>query len=224
MAYSVYLDDVLLPITPSKITTKIKNQNKTLALINEAEINLLKSPGLSGINFAISVPHTAYPFAVYPDGFRDISFFLGKLETLKTKQKPFHFKVIREKPQGMPMYNTEILVSVEDYDIVEDAKDGFDITINVQLKQYKHYSTKVVTIMKESPAEVEVEVEEERETESAPNAETHTVVSGDNLWSLAKKYLGDGSKYMEIFNLNKDKITNPNQIQIGQVLVLPKRD
>ena len=50
---------------------------------------------------------------------------------------------------------------------------------------------------------------------------TYTVKSGDCLWNIAKKYLGDGSRYTEIYNLNKDKIKNPNLIYPNQVLTLP---
>ena len=50
----------------------------------------------------------------------------------------------------------------------------------------------------------------------------HTVKSGDTLSKIAKAYLGDGNKYMEIFNLNKDILTDPNKIQVGQQLKLPK--
>ena len=42
MAYKMYLDGVLMPITPSKVKVKINNQNKTLTLINGEEINILK--------------------------------------------------------------------------------------------------------------------------------------------------------------------------------------
>ena len=48
--YHIYLDDVLLPIAPSKIETKIKNQNKTVNLINEGEVNILKTAGLTEIS------------------------------------------------------------------------------------------------------------------------------------------------------------------------------
>lgn len=60
-----------------------------------------------------------------------------------------------------------------------------------------------------------------RETSQAPKQSTYTVKSGDCLWNIAKKYLGDGSRYNEIYNLNKDKIKNPNLIYAGQVLTLP---
>lgn len=66
MAYTVYLDDMALPVTPSKIQTKIKNQNKTVTLINEGEVNILKDAGLTDVSFSMMVPHVRYPFATYP--------------------------------------------------------------------------------------------------------------------------------------------------------------
>jgi hypothetical protein len=50
---------------------------------------------------------------------------------------------------------------------------------------------------------------------------TYTVVSGDNLWNIAKMYLGDGMRYKEIYELNTDFLTNPDLIHIGDELVLP---
>ena len=41
MAYKMYLDGVLMPITPSKVKVKINNQNETLTLISGEEINIL---------------------------------------------------------------------------------------------------------------------------------------------------------------------------------------
>ena len=48
----MYLDGVLMPVTPSQVKVKINNQNKTMTLIGGEEINLLKSPSLSDISFS----------------------------------------------------------------------------------------------------------------------------------------------------------------------------
>lgn len=50
---------------------------------------------------------------------------------------------------------------------------------------------------------------------------THTVKKGETLWALAKKYYGAGAKYPTIYNANRDKIKNPDLIQIGWVLKIP---
>ena len=61
----------------------------------------------------------------------------------------------------------------------------------------------------------------DRETSGAPSGKTYTVKKGDCLWNIAKLLLGDGSRYTEIYALNRDKITNPNLIYPGQVLTIP---
>lgn len=50
----------------------------------------------------------------------------------------------------------------------------------------------------------------------------YTVKSGDCLWNIAKKYYGDGSKYMKIYNANKSVIgKNPDLIFPSQKLLIP---
>ena len=46
----------------------------------------------------------------------------------------------------------------------------------------------------------------------------HTVVKGDSLWDIAKKYLGNGSRYPEIKELNALK---SNTIYSGWKLKIP---
>ncbi|MEN6308087.1 MAG: LysM peptidoglycan-binding domain-containing protein [Anaerohalosphaeraceae bacterium] len=50
----------------------------------------------------------------------------------------------------------------------------------------------------------------------------YTVQSGDHLYKIAQKYLGDGDRYPEIIALNKDQLSNPSQLQVGMKLKLPK--
>lgn len=55
----------------------------------------------------------------------------------------------------------------------------------------------------------------------APAAKTYTVQPGDTLGAIAKAHLGNAGAYMKIFDLNKDQLTDPNKIKVGQVLRLP---
>lgn len=54
-----------------------------------------------------------------------------------------------------------------------------------------------------------------------PEAQFHTVVSGDSLSKIAKKYYGDMMKYPVIFEANKPMLTHPDKIYPGQVLRIP---
>jgi len=57
-----------------------------------------------------------------------------------------------------------------------------------------------------------------------PEAQFHTVVKGDYLSKIAKKYYGDAMKYPVIFEANKPMLTDPDKIYPGQVLRIPTLD
>lgn len=50
---------------------------------------------------------------------------------------------------------------------------------------------------------------------------TYVVKSGDTLWKIAQEVYGKGSKYMKIFEANKDILDNPDKIFPGQELKIP---
>ena len=55
----------------------------------------------------------------------------------------------------------------------------------------------------------------------AQSPATYTVKSGDTLSKIAKQVLGDANAYTEIFNMNRDHLSDPDRIQPGQVLKIP---
>ena len=57
-----------------------------------------------------------------------------------------------------------------------------------------------------------------------PEAQFHTVVSGDTLGKIAKKYYGNAMKYPVIFDANKPMLKSPDLIYPGQVLRIPQLD
>lgn len=215
MSYTCYLGGMEFP-TPAKLTVKIKGNNKTLVLLNEGEINFLRSPGLTEVTLPLALP-------MLGSG-RPPSAYLDVLEGLKTGKKTTQFILVRVSPDGRWLFDTNLTVSVEDYNIVEDAKNGLDVSVDVNLKQWREYGVKTATV--EQPAAgtnqpPTLSVEQERDAGTAPSAKTYTVQKGDSLWAIAAKYYGKGSEYTKIAGANTDKISNPNLIYPGQVLTLP---
>jgi nucleoid-associated protein YgaU len=51
-----------------------------------------------------------------------------------------------------------------------------------------------------------------------------TVMQGDNLWDIAKRWevYGDGRMWERIYDANKDVIADPNLIKPGEVLTIPR--
>lgn len=208
MAYDFYLDKILLPIPPSKLEIKVNNQNRTLTLINEGEINILKKVGLSDITFTCLIPQIKYPFAVYMGEFKPASFFLDAFEELKENPEPFQFIVSRVKPNGELLFDNNITVSLEYHIITEDWENHtFDLEVEIVLKEYRHWGTKKVEIVDPPPdapqgSPHQAIIHKDRPAENPPEASSYTVVRGDSLWAIARRYLDDGSRWREIYNLN----------------------
>ncbi len=56
---------------------------------------------------------------------------------------------------------------------------------------------------------------------SSAAARTYTVQAGDSLSKISKQFYGDANKYMKIFEANKDKLTDPNKVNVGTELLIP---
>ncbi|MDE6931924.1 MAG: LysM peptidoglycan-binding domain-containing protein, partial [Oscillospiraceae bacterium] len=82
-----------------------------------------------------------------------------------------------------------------------------------------------------APAEPAPEVKPEEpapaqpapEEKPAGSANTYEVVKGDCLWNIAQKFYGTGAEWTTIYEANKDTIKNPDQIWVGQILVIPAK-
>jgi nucleoid-associated protein YgaU len=59
---------------------------------------------------------------------------------------------------------------------------------------------------------------------SGKDSEAYTVKSGDTLWRIAENCYGDGSKYLRIFEANKELLQTPEAVVPGQVLQIPAVD
>ena len=222
--FRFYLANMLLPITPSKLSLKVKNMNKTVTLINEGEVNIIKTKGLREFSFEFLLPFTDYSFAAVSKAKKQ-KHYLDKLNQLKINKRPFQFVV--KRPKG---FKTNVKVTLEDLNITEDAQEGRDIKVSVTLKEYRHYGTKkVVFVQPPAPAagetkqeekKEEAKITENRDSSTAQKPKTHIVKRGDTLWGLAKRYYGNGSLYPKIVSANP-KIKNPNLIIDGWELVIP---
>lgn len=51
--------------------------------------------------------------------------------------------------------------------------------------------------------------------------QTYEVKSGDNLSKISKQFYGDPNEYMRIYYANRDKLRDPDKIQVGQQLTIP---
>lgn len=212
--YTFYIDGVLFPVTPQRLNIKFKNRNRTVTLVNEGEFNILKEAGLQEISFEACIPAIKYPFAQYVGGvFLPVVYYVELIKRLKNSKNPFNFVVVREGTTGVLGYSHCMKVSLEDFQIKEDANDGRDITVSLTLKEYKEKNNLTVSIVENKVLTAKV-----RDSSSKVLSKTYKVRAGDTLYNIAKRELGDGAKYTVLKSLNN--LINANSIKVGQVLRL----
>lgn len=216
--YSFYLGGILFPIAPAKVDIKTKNQNKTLTLINEGEINLLKDAGLKEITFTVMIPGRKYPFAKYLGGFLPIQFYISMLESMKKLKRPVQFIVLRNNRTLASIYNTNLTVSLEDFHIVEDAESlGEDINISISLKEYQNQTGKLLKKITTVAGVTKFALSKVRSSnKNIPK--TYTIKRDDTLLLIAKKQLGDEKKWENLMKINN--LPNAVDLDIGRVIRL----
>lgn len=212
--HTFYLGSIFFPISPATLNIRINNQNKTVTLMNEGEINILKSEKLKDISFEVLIPNQRYPFAKYLGGVLPMQYYTEQISTLKNLKKPVQFIVLRKGSS----YSTNLKVSIEDYEITEDADSlGRDIKISLKLKEYKDKSNLLMQVIGLVNGVYQYVTNESRESNKT-TPKTYTVKNGDTLYSIAKKQLGDGSYTSKLQELNK--LPNSIDLTAGQVIRL----
>ena len=204
--YTFYFKDgsdvLTFPITPGELSIRVGSNNQVVTLIDEGDINILKSPSLVEVEFEARFPMRKYPYSRQVSSFET---YHDKFKELKEEQKSFRFIVARTSPNGRRTWDTNLLVALEDYEISESADEGDGVIVSFQLKQYKEYGIKVLpkSYLKTTTSTSK----KPRPTENkAAKSTTYTVQSGDCLWNIAKAAYGNGAKWKTIYDANKSAI------------------
>ena len=235
--YRFYLDDILLPVTPSELSVKVGDKNETIELLNDKDLILLKNPALSEISFSILLPAQNVPYAVYENNkFIEAGEIIKKIQKLKDDKKKFLFSVIRRIGDKI-YFDSMIKVVLSDYDTKESADEGFDLIMNINLKEYKEASTQVGKITQDEKGNPIIQYEKVVDDSFLPpqiigddlniTGIAHTVKNGtETLWKIAKQKLGDGSRYNEFKALEEwtgqdwTENNGPNYLKVGQQFIL----
>ena len=218
--YRLYLKQgdkqILLPVTPAEIEMKTGNCNRTVYILNMGEMNLAKKAGLQEIRFTALLPGRRYPFVQTEGGFHEAEYYLNLFREYKAAVQPVQLILFRRLEDGTQLFcgNTDVLL--EEYIVTEKGGEQGDFWVEMCWKEWKAAKSIRYSIKKQDSGNVLVEQGQERQTKTP--AATYTVKKGDCLWNIAKRELGDGTKYKEI--VQKNGISDPNKIYVGQVLQL----
>jgi len=79
-----------------------------------------------------------------------------------------------------------------------------------------------ITHAKKLTLSMEVPLKKKQDSEMSIKTTEHTVVSGDTLYHLARKYFDDSTMWHKIHEANEDTIMNENSLEEGQILIIPE--
>ena len=102
---------------------------------------------------------------------------------------------------------------------VEEKEEGYLKVYGIVHTQYE--KNQIWNKIKEVGGSGATDIKADIRTETKDYYHIHKVVSGDTLGKISKEYLGEAGKYMDVFNANKDQLSNPDLIQVGQELKIP---
>lgn len=109
-------------------------------------------------------------------------------------------------------------MNIQDLNVKEDeGKLSLSGTVNTQYEKNVIWDK-----IKEVGGEGYKEMSADIKVSNTDYYHLHTVESGENLSKISKHYYKDASKYIQIFETNKDQLLNPDMIKVGQKLKIPK--
>ena len=204
-----------LPVNPEKLCVATNSNHKSYSLINVGEVSVLDYPMGSKVLIESFFPGESSYFAKGKKIEYTPSECVDKIIEWRDSLHPMRLTVTGGAR------NLSLPCSIEKFDYWENWGENGDIYFSIELKEYKWYKlTNQSSTGNGTNSNTNVNNNKPNGNRPTENTTplTYTVKSGDCLWRICKKYLGDGNKYKEIAQLNG--IVNPNLIYPGQVIRL----
>ena len=197
-----------IPVLPETFNVEIGSNNETVNITGLGEIIIKQSRPAYQFSFSSFFPAGDFP-GMNVKKPKKPKKYVKKIKKWIKSKKPVHLIITA---LGVSKYCT-----IEQFNYYEQGGDVGTIYYDLTLKEYREVNVRKVKVSsKKKKATVN---KSKKRVSNKTSTTTYTVKKGDTLYGIAKKYLGDGSRYTEIVSLNS--LSNPNLIYAGQVLKLP---
>ncbi len=205
-----------LPINPSELRlTKQANLTSYITLAGEEIVKIGKG-ALTEINISGTLMHMEGGIAP--------PVYINRLQKAIGEGTALGLTIIRTYDNMETQYLAMpvVVTDVQSREIGGTA----DIEYSLGMKEYKTVVLKKVQTATSSQSTVELTSSSELDNSDTAQTgtlqngaqKTYVVRSGDTLYDIAKRFLGDGAKFTYLANLNA--IANPNLIYVGQEIKL----
>lgn len=204
-----------IPVNPPSIEMS-DGVNSKVYDMGSKEINVIKTRKLTEYSFESIFPAVEYPFVIGDRLYEPVLFYVHLITKWMSSKRPIRFVFTGST------FDINEAVSIESFTWREVAGSPGDIEYKLTLKQYYFYAAKRVVLQSRQSGETAALVAQSpTRPDERVQPKTYTLRPGDNLWSVAQRVLGNGSRYPEIQKLNGITDAQLKRLQIGMVLKLP---
>lgn len=199
--------ELQFPVNPPDYELASAINNTTVNVNDIGEINLLGKRNLKTISLASFFPNHKYDFCQYTG-------FPKPKECIKIVENMKNSGVLRLIMTGTPIHMD---CTIESF-VYGENDASKDINFSIEFKEYRKIRLSKNNDDKVNKDSKNISVTNTKRSSKTVKSTSYTVKKGDTLASIAKKLTGKSSNYIAIANQND--IENPNNIYVGQKLVI----
>lgn len=203
---------ILLPVTPEnyEATTEIQIETVKLASVGDINIPTFLKPKAISIDGIFSVNQNyKLNSNLVPELISNSVDYLNVLNEWQVNKDIIRVVIV---PRGTAESRLDAKFYIQSLKITGENESTGDIAFTIDFVEYKEVGANTP-----KEAIIQRDVFKESTPAATPN-KTYTVVKGDSLYAIARKFYGNGNEYNKIATVNN--IKNPNLIHPGQVLVI----
>lgn len=223
LSFNNQAEAIEFPVLPEKIDVTTEGDGKTYTVSNLGEVNVIMKSKLTEISFDGIFPASWYPGAnvTQAELFLPSHYIVDRIQKWRETKKPMRLVYVGDT------ININLPISIERFNWWEEGGEVGDIKYSVSFKEYRFYAAQKVKVEKKpgaaatNKAATPVKTQAKARPDTRVQPKAYTIASGDTLWKVAKKFLGDGSKYTQIQKLNGIKDSELKNLKIGRVIKLP---
>lgn len=202
--------EIIIPVLPSKLKVTSAGDNDTDTVLGLGEVLILRQKRLRTVSWGSFCPAHSAPYA--PGVITPPLELIRAIQTARDALQPVRLLIT-----GTDL-DINVRMGIESFDYEERSGELGDLYYSIKLSEWKDYSPRRIVLQEKKPTA------KDPSRAGQPNGmpKTYTVVKGDCLWYIAKRFYGKGGEWPKIYSANKAIIGgNPNLIYPGQVFTIP---